>query len=265
VIVSREPLDLGRPRALGDLIADTVRVVMRHLAVFLAVTLVVVAPVVLLVDGIWGRELADGVEADPPVAARIGSVFLGSVVIPPLVTALNVVVVLALSRGAEPTVADALRAASGRFPAATGTVLLATLGIALGLLLLIVPGVWLAVRWYFGAQVAVVDRRPPTAALRGSAELVRARWWRILGYLLAGGLVFGIGVGIPGAVVGLIADAIGGGALYVACRIIVQAVGLSLTAVFATLLFFDLRARRALPWVGTAPVDPVAPERPAGV
>ena len=43
--------------------------------------------------------------------------------------------------------------------------------LTLTLLLIIVPGVWLAVRWYFGAQAAVVDRlaRPQLAAAAGPA------------------------------------------------------------------------------------------------
>ena len=59
-----ERLDLSRHRELGDLIGGTVRLFLNHLAVFLSVTLLIVTPVVLIVDGIWGRALADGVE--PP-------------------------------------------------------------------------------------------------------------------------------------------------------------------------------------------------------
>ncbi len=33
-------------------------------------------------------------------------------------------------------------------------------------------------------------------------------------------------------------------------------------ALFGTLLFFDLRTRKAMPWQGLRGVDPVAPERP---
>jgi hypothetical protein len=44
--------------------------------------------------------------------------------------------------------------------------------------------------------------------------------------------------------------------------ILLQTVTLSLTAIFGTLLFFDLRARSQLPWQGTPRISPVAPERP---
>jgi hypothetical protein len=257
------PLDLGRRRTLGELIVDAVRLFMLHLSVFLSVTLLVVTPVVLLVDGIWGRALADGIDADAPLAADIASALLSAFVIPPLVTALHVVIVLGLARGVEPSVSGALRTASERFLPAVGTVFLAALGVALGLLLLVLPGIWLGVRWYLGAQAAVVDRLSPVAALRRSAELVRDRWWRTFGFLVVAGLAFGVLVGVPGAILGALASELSG-ALYVATVVVVQAVTLSLTALFGTLLFFDLRARRELSWEGTAPADPTAPERPVG-
>ena len=72
-------------------------------------------------------------------------------------TALQVVAVHALAEGEEPTVGAALRRAAPRLPAAAGAVVLYSLGVALGLVALIVPGIWLSVRWYFAAQAAVVD------------------------------------------------------------------------------------------------------------
>jgi hypothetical protein len=258
-----ERLDLSRHRELGDLIGGTARLFLDHLAVFLSVTLLIVTPVVLIVDGIWGRALADGVDADAPLAADITSTFLLTVVVPPLVTALQVVIVMGLARGEEPTVGGALRAASDRFVPAVGTVFLYLLGVVAGLALLIVPGIWLAVRWYLGAQAAVVDGLAPPQALRRSAELVKDRWWRTFGYLIVAALVFGIVVGLPAAVIGVGLSEVSG-ALYVAFTILAQAVTLSLTAIFGTLLFFDLRARRELPWEGTALPRPDSPENPFG-
>ena len=165
-------LELDRPRTLGELIGLAFELFGRHLATFLSLTLIVVAPVVILVDGVWGGFLADGGRADPSRAASGASLALGTVVIPPLVTALQVVVVQALARGEEPTVGAALRLAAPRLPAAVGAVLLYSLGVALGLVALIVPGVWLSVRWYFAAQAAVVDGLGPADALRRSAEVV---------------------------------------------------------------------------------------------
>jgi hypothetical protein len=251
-------LDLDRHRTLGDLIGLTFELFGRHLATFLSLTLIVVAPIVIVVDGGWGGGLADGGDADPSAAAAGVSLALGLVVIPPLVTALHVAVVQALARGEEPTVGAALRAAAPRLPTAVAAVALYSVAVAFGLVALIVPGVWLAVRWYFGAQAAVVDRLGPIDALARSAEAVRTRWWRTFGCLL----VFGLVTGVMGAVGGAIAREIDNGAIYTASYVLLQAVFLSLSAIFGTLLFFDSRARSSLPWQGPPPGDWIAPEPP---
>jgi len=251
-------LELDQPRTLGELIGLAFELFGRHLATFLSLTLIVVAPAVILVDGVWGGFLAEGGRANPSRAASAASLALGTVIIPPLVTALHVVVVQALARGEEPTVGAALRVAAPRLPAAVGAVLLYSLGVALGLVALIVPGVWLSVRWYFAAQAAVVDGLGPADALRRSAEVVETRWWRTFGVLLA----FGLLVGIFGAVVGAVIRTIDNGAIYTSAQVLLQAGLLSLTAIFGTLLFCDSRSRAHGPWQGPPPPSPSEPERP---
>jgi hypothetical protein len=252
----RDRLDLERQRTLGELVGQTFELFGTHLATFLS--LLVVAPAVILVDGAWGGALADGGDADPSLAAGGVSLALDVLIIPALVTALHVAVVQALGRGEAPTVGAALRAAGPRLPAAVGAVALYTIAVGLGFVALVVPGMWLAVRWYFGAQAAVVDRLGPADALRRSAEVVRTRWWRTFGVLLAFGLI----VGIVGALLGALLRQIDNGALYTSGVVVVQAATVSLTAIFGTLLFFDSRARSALPWQGPPPPGRSQSERP---
>jgi len=256
-VASSETLDLTRHRELGELLSTSFSLFFRHSAVFLTAALMVSAPVTLIVDGIWGRALAEGADSSPPREVTWTSTAL-SVIVIPLVTALIVAIVQGLGRGEQPTVGDALRAASGRFAAAVGAVFLYAIGVAIGFIALIVPGIWLLVRWAFAAQAAVVDGLGPVDALRRSAELVKDHWWRTLGMLLASGLLFGL----IGAVITAVLTGIENGVIYVAGLIIIEAFVLSLTGIFGTLLFFDLRARHELPWQGAGTVDPEAPERP---
>jgi hypothetical protein len=240
-------LDLDRERTLGELVALTFQLFGRYLGIFLSLTLLIVTPVVIVVDGAWGGYLADGGDADPSPAASWVSVGLGTLVIPPLVTALHVSVVQALAAGEEPAVGKALAAAAPRLLAAFAAVLLYTIAVAAGFFALIVPGVWLAVRWYFAAQAAVVDRLGPIDALKRSAAVVETRWWRTFGCLLAFGLV----VALLGAVLGSILREIDDGVIFTAGYVILQAAIFALTAIFGTLLFFDSRARASLPWRGS--------------
>src|SRR5438309_9902446 len=126
-------LDLTRPRRVGELLATTLRLFLRHSGLFLSLTLLVVAPVVVLVDGVWGRALRDGPHAHAPAGADSAFSLLTIFVIPPLVTALHAVVVRNLGAGAVPSVRGALRDAGPRLLPAIVTVALATIGAMVGL------------------------------------------------------------------------------------------------------------------------------------
>jgi hypothetical protein len=249
-------LDLTRPRGYRELLATTMEVFARNAGVVLTLALIVVTPVTLLVDGVWGRALADGADARPPVAAAVVAAALRVFVILPLVTAVDVLIVQGLARGSVPAVGDALRAGARVFPRVVGAVIVYSAAVLAGLVLLIVPGIWLAIRGYFAAQAAVIDGLAPGAALRRSSELVQGSWWRTFAQLLGTALLFGLGGSV---VIGLVA-ASGDGALYVAGLIVVEAVVVSLSAIFGTLLFHDLRARRRIPLA--EPLDPDLSERP---
>lgn len=62
--------------------------------------------------------------------------------------------------------------------------LLAALGILGGLILLIVPGVILMVRWSLVAQVVVLEGRRPKAALGRSNDVVRGDSWPVLALIV---------------------------------------------------------------------------------
>jgi hypothetical protein len=259
-----DPLDLTVPRDFSTLLSATLRIFGRHAEVFLTAALIFVTPVTLLVDGVWGRALAEGIDASAPVEADGVSAGLRVFVILPLVTAMNVVIVQGLAHGTTPTVGWALRTAARRLPPVVGAVTLYVLGVMAGFVALIVPGIWLAVRWYFAAQAVVIDGVGPGEALRRSSQLVKGTWWRTAGMLLGTGLLFAF----AGSIVVAILGALGSAPVYVAGLILVEAVAVSLSGIFGTLLFFDLRARRGSPETGAGPAGDGldAPERPdAGV
>ena len=252
------PLDLGRPRNLGDLLSVSLGLWLRHLPLFFALAFVVVAPVVLLVDGVWAGTLDDVEATDAPVEAGLVSMLLQLTVVPALVTAMHVVAVQDIARGDSPSFGRALRSAFAVLVPVGLVVMLYALAVGLGFLALIVPGVWLSVRWYFGAQAAVVDRRRGAGALRRSGELVDGTWWRVAGILfvlgLLGMIVAGILAALVGVAVGIVGDADAGIAVG---NVLLQTLAVSWTAVAGTLLYFDLRAREARAFPGAE-----APERP---
>ena len=57
-----------------------------HVDVLLTLAIVLVAPVTLFVDGVWGGLLADGLDAKPSLASQITSALLSACIVLPLVT-----------------------------------------------------------------------------------------------------------------------------------------------------------------------------------
>ena len=125
--------------------------------------------------------------------------------------------------------------------------LTAALGIALGLLALILPGIYLLVRWYLVSQAVVVERLRGVGALRRSAELVQDAWWRTFASSCwstssrrspaCSSLPSGRGADAPIASSSSLAGSIAA-----------EILTMPFVAIVSTLLFYDLRARRqALP------------------
>lgn len=54
----------------------------------------------------------------------------------------------------------------------------------IGLLLLVIPGLFIGVLWHFGLQAIVADELPAWEALKRSREVVKGRWWAFFGRLV---------------------------------------------------------------------------------
>jgi hypothetical protein len=67
-------------------------------------------------------------------------------------------------------------------------------GIAIlgGLAAFVIPGLWLSVLLGYSILVLLEDNRRGLQALAGSAELVRGRWWPVLGRSLVAGIIVGL-------------------------------------------------------------------------
>lgn len=252
-----EPLDLAKPRDIGALLSTAWRVLTQNFLVIFTVTLLIYAPLGLLVTGV-ALDGFDPEAADAGTAAALGAALALSLVIPALITAIHVVLVGGLSRGDEISVRYGLVGAFPRLVVLLAAALMYTGAVVAGFLALIVPGIFLAVRLYFAPQSVIVDNTSATGALRNSWELVRGQWWFTFGAMLLAGLL----AGIPIQIVDTIAlEALGEGGAYVAVSVVLGAVGVSYTALFAALLFFSLRARRQ----SASVAGPVEEERPAYV
>jgi len=95
--------------------------------------------------------------------------------------------------GEHRSLGDNLVQALLRFFPLLGVTVLFLFGLLAGSLLLIVPGIMLAVRWGVSTQVCVIERTGPIASLRRSAQLTDGNRWPLLGLIflsmLGGALV----------------------------------------------------------------------------
>ncbi len=138
------------------------------------------------------------------------------------------------------SVGDLLRSVQPVFWPLLGVSLLFGLGVAVGLVLLIVPGLILIVIWAVVAPVTVLERPGVFAAFGRSRELVRGNGWNVFGVVA---LVF-LAVALISLAAGLIASTLGplGRALV---QWAVNAALAPVTALSASVLYFALRPQRA--------------------
>jgi hypothetical protein len=121
------------------------------------------------------------------------------------------------------------------------------LGVGIGLILLIVPGLILLTIWSVGAPAIVAERAGVFEAFGRSRELVKGEGWSVFGTLI---LVLLIVIAI-GIVLGIIATPISDGATIVA-SIISNVITAPIYALAVSVMFFDLGG-------GGAPAAPAAP------
>jgi hypothetical protein len=228
---------------VGEILSATLELYARYWRGFLVMALAVIAPIDLLLYGVIGRYLWSGYGGTLTPAAALLLALEPLVLTIPLVTAVHVRAVMSIGRGRRPPVLDSLRAGWNDLPQVSWAVLFAIAGVALGFVLFIVPGIWLAVSWVFAAQAVVVEGRRGTGALRRSFELVRGRWWRVFGIVVLLSLLGSAASGILSRPLNAAADSLNSGALALVSQIVADTIAMSFFALAGTLLFFDLRAR----------------------
>lgn len=237
--------DLGRSRDVGELFTDSGGIYARHLGLLLLIGLAVCAPVQLVVTGIGLEELTSGYRGEEPIARTAISAVVSFFVVTPLITAATIFVLRAVEKGEKPRPGPAVQGALDVFTPLFLAVLIATAGILLGLLALILPGVYLAVRWYFVTQVVVIEGKRGLEALTRSAAVSQDAFWRTLGILLLANLLAAIPSILVLTPLTAVAESADRQAVLLVGEIATESLTTPFVAVVATLLFYDLGVRRA--------------------
>jgi hypothetical protein len=97
---------------------------------------------------------------------------------------------------ADRSIGETYRAVQPQLPAVIIAGILAGIGIAIGLLLLIVPGLFLLTIWSMLVPVIVLERRSTGEAFTRSREVVRGHGWSVFGIVILTFLIVVIVSGI---------------------------------------------------------------------
>lgn len=139
------------------------------------------------------NRAARAVLLESPNAASVPTVVIGGLVTLVLVLTLYGALLAVLdstARGQPLALSEALRVGFRRGPALFGAGVCYGLVVSVGLVLLLIPGLFLMVLLAFGYAAAVADGFGPIASLQYSRNLVRGHWWRTAGLFTIIGFIW---------------------------------------------------------------------------
>jgi len=203
--------------------------------VFAVLALGVVVPYELIVLAATGRNPFD---THASVETLILLALLDSLLVGGLISALYVHALRMIGEGGRARIGPVVARGFQALPTVVAAQIIATLGIGVGLVL-IIPGIVLAIRWAVVAQAAAIDNDNWVEAIRRSGELTAGNYLHVLGLLFVSGV---IALTLTNVAIALVGTHKTVGAI--AVGIVVETLARSFVSLTASILFFDLLARR---------------------
>jgi len=140
--------------------------------------------------------------------------------------------------------------------------ILAGIAIGIGLLLLIVPGLFLLTIWAVIAPVVVIEQTGAIDSFGRSRELVRGSGWQVFGVIVVLFLLTIVLTAVIQNVADSVSDTVAG---YAVADLIVRLLVAPLSAIAASVIYFELKALRGEPVLARGEGGSLTPvEQPAG-
>jgi hypothetical protein len=250
-----------RPLGIGEMLDAAIKIFTRHWRPLVLSVIGLVLPVQILgvlVTASIAPESLDITTTETGVSRDEETEFFVSQFAVGLLSFLSVLLATATCfkavadayLGVEPDWRRSLKFAARRLPALVGLAIVGFLAVTLATVLLILPGIWLFVRYAVAVPALLLERIGPVAALGRSFRLVKGRWWATFGALLVGYMLASIVGAIVQSVLVLVPSLLADG--NTVALAFGSAVGGTVGAVITTpysaavvaLLYFDLRVRK---------------------
>jgi hypothetical protein len=238
---------LPRPLGIGEILRTAFQLYRRHWRTLLTIAAVVVVPITLLhyligdLVRTQGEIIRNGVVETASWSVGIAGLVaaLAGILMYLILTGAITRAVAAEVAGQDPSVEQSYRFGFHRL----GSVLLVSILVGLatigGLILFIIPGIYIGIRLCVSIEALVVEGRRGTEAMGRSWGLVGGHWWHAFGTVVVGGLL----TGIVNAVITAPFGATGWFVQAVAAAV-ATVVTLPYSALVGVLLYVDLRARK---------------------
>ena len=235
------------PRRIGEILSTALQLYRRHWRTLMAIAAVVVVPLTLLQYGIghWFRSHGQQLQ-DQVISTSFWAVASASLLAALVALLLYQVLTGAITRniaaevaGQDLDVEQSYRFGFARLGPILVVSVLVGLATLLGLIVFIIPGIYIGVRLAVSIQSLVVEDKRGTKAMRRSWDLVGGHWWHAAFTLLVAGLI----TGLVNAVITAPFSA-GAWLLQGIAAAVATTVTLPYGALVGVLLYLDLRVRK---------------------
>jgi hypothetical protein len=230
-------VELDRERSVVEIVRASLGLYRRYPLLFLILAGAVMVPYGVVVLVLTGHPPLSRAHESFPTSMLL--FVLSFSLITPLISALHVHAVVSIGEGRRPALAGVALQGLRVLPVVSAAEIVATLGTIAGYVALIVPGIFLTLRWAVVAQAAAIEHDGWAAALRRSGQLTAGHYQHIFGLLLVT-VVLSFAVGFGAVAIQPAGDP---GIATVVLDIALDTLVASFVALTSAILYFDLLAR----------------------
>jgi hypothetical protein len=255
-----------RPRRVGEILDAAIKLYLGNARVLMGAAALVVVPLQVLAGIVListyddGRDITTGFSASfsnntittAEAHARLGATAINEVtqwIGTAFVLAACVKALSDAYLGQPISIESSLRFGVRRLLPLLALTIIYAIGIVVGFVLLIIPGIWLYCVWSVRVPVLIIERPNPFHALGRSRRLVSGRWWSTAGVLIITAIMVAV---VGGVIDGIVtAVALASGTLSVPFAVLISVLSAVVTGVLlqpfsaavVTVLYYDLRIR----------------------